>query len=1009
MVALSLGAIACGPAAESSAENPGGSGATGDKGYESHPVVPGDTTPESSAPTPVQSGQPTRVSLSDGTTLTFPALKTKTGDGPVTNVVLGRETNDIDLGAQDQQSTGSMRVVTFDSFDPVARGLIAANVAPVLTIPAKELGAIDHGTINVARVADLVENGQVVQTVSFLPATWDEAGNLLVRDYMFPDSIAADLELAAGGGVKTATRKPAPAGYVPRPRRITYVAGTFQGSANWARGPQLVRMVPVAEVPEKRQPVDRLPGDKRQLVANRCFHTAVVLVHGHNEEEGVGFSGASVEEPWRVSYKRDVWTHLYEQALNGSSSDCVRYYEFVYPSYRAIFTPQNGRERLDEAFSRQIAQELKPQLDAKMPIQLMIVAHSMGGLVARAGVQLLSPPLQSSLSEVVTWGTPHLGSPLVSLRYLFAAVPGYDARSGLVSVGLDNVDNTLYSLRRAVAEVQVDSPGTRDLRWSPSATTTPRDLAFDKIFELSVDQVGKDQFFDLVNGPWLYNQNLQKLNGEDIYRNAERYVALFGVTSKRAKVTFPLSNWFRPRIEPPSDIAIGATAISWLVNNPTELYAGVPQSSGDGASSVASLAGAGVVQLSRALNAGDIDHEEYFGAPTAPGQFRTRPLALGQADLTWRQHRFGDCPPFRADLEDDTWNSSNRWTFNGDVYWPGTTTPGALVKAGAGIKMRIAPAGSFLNVQEFVVTPEGRLSGWVDPKTAPEDVFMQSNNLLSTITFVDGTEASVEHSPDHGCVTAETEVAMVDGARIPISQLHRGDMVLAYDDKAPGGRTQAKVQRVLRHHGSYPIHRLSVAGVGDGSANLEVTGNHPVLTVAGGYLPVDSLQAGDQIYVFDPREERVVPRPIAAIVRDVSKRGIVYNLKTSRGQYIASEVVVHNKCVAAGSPVDTPAGPRPVETLVPGDAVWTLRDGVRIRTTVTHAYTKTTALPWLPGRVLSGRAMVTDNHPLVRADGSTLLAGNSGLPAARITGPVYDLGTADGTYLVDGVLVRGGE
>jgi hypothetical protein len=181
-----------------------------------------------------------------------------------------------------------------------------------------------------------------------------------------------------------------------------------------------------------------------------------------------------------------------------------------------------------------------------------------------------------------------------------------------------------------------------------------------------------------------------------------------------------------------------------------------------------------------------------------------------------------------------------------------------------------------------------------------------------------------------------------------------------------------------------------------------------VLVAGDRWVTVDALQPGDVIHVFNPRSGRAEPRTIGAIVRDESRSAVVYNLKTSAAHYFANGVLVHNKCLAVGSLVDTPAGPRPVESLRVGELVYGSRAGRRVRAAITHVYAKTTVLPYLPGRRISAKVTVTDNHRIF--DGTRFVrAGDTPYPAARIAGAVYDLQTETGNYLADGVLMTAGD
>ena len=70
----------------------------------------------------------------------------------------------------------------------------------------------------------------------------------------------------------------------------------------------------------------------------------VVLVHGHNEEEKGGSTAPSTSEPWKVIYKQEVWTEFYKSFLAKKKDqlDCTAFYEFIYPTFRAAYSPVAG-------------------------------------------------------------------------------------------------------------------------------------------------------------------------------------------------------------------------------------------------------------------------------------------------------------------------------------------------------------------------------------------------------------------------------------------------------------------------------------------------------------------------------------------------------------------------------------------------------------------------------------------------------------------------------------------
>ena len=229
-------------------------------------------------------------------------------------------------------------------------------------------------------------------------------------------------------------------------------------------------------------------------------------------------------------------------------------------------------------------------------------------------------------------------------------------------------------------------------------------------------------------------------------------------------------------------------------------------------------------------------------------------------------------------------------------------------------------------------------------------------------------------------------------------------MIVAYDVKNRQV-TEAKIEKVLRHNSTkYILHEVKTSGNHD----LLVTGNHPVLTKARSWQEVDQLHPGDVIYIFNAQTKLLEETTIKAIIRDQSEKNVVYNLKTSQGNYLANDIVVHNKCVKSGAPIDTPSGIRAIETIKAGDTVWGQRNGIATPVRVTNVYTKRTVLSSLPGKQLSKNIAVTDNH-LIFIDGKFIKASESAYPATAISGPVYDLQTEEGNYVSGGILMKAGE
>jgi len=558
-------------------------------------AAPGDTTPETAQG--VTSATPTTITLSDGTQVRLPPSASQV------QVTLARADNTIQLSDQPAlRTSGAMRTL---EFDPAA---IDENFVPVLTIPAGELGELDPVTVNVARVGDIQLEGETLHDqVMFLPITRDPDGNLAVVDTM-----TASLANLAGARQQTGGAKMAALRTTAGKTTVQYSLMTFQEHLEWALDPRLVRMIPDATQKGYRRPAD-LKKDKELL--QKPVTNIIVLVHGHNEYEKDGSSAPTAEEPWEIEYKWDVWIEFYRAFLEsrGDQVECTAFYEFIYPTYRPAYSPLQGGQV--DTLGNTLAQALRygapnddyqlfKMIKADMPANLYITAHSMGGLVSREAVRQFDGWLEKNFQQLVTWGSPHRGSPLITLGYLLHG-PYMKTGGGKLTTALNliltvegPVLNMLYD-----SLLQLDTPGERDLRWDRASS-----LRFNEWFavnEWAIPTGQTAEYYDLDKGDYLYNDNLHALAQGDAKAYGDRYTFLYGVTSKRL-------------VGESYDVSLGGTAIgaSLMFALMRDSEAPAPVLGGrigdsDGAVPLTSMAGLTIAEQ-HSKNIGDFDHEEYY-------------------------------------------------------------------------------------------------------------------------------------------------------------------------------------------------------------------------------------------------------------------------------------------------------------------------------------------------------------------------------------------------------------
>lgn len=249
------------------------------------------------------------------------------------------------------------------------------------------------------------------------------------------------------------------------------------------------------------------------------------------------------------------------------------------------------------------------------------------------------------------------------------------------------------------------------------------------------------------------------------------------------------------------------------------------------------------------------------------------------------------------------------------------------------------------------------------------------------------------------CFPGETAIDTPAGSR-PIAQLRVGDEVWGYDQ----GLAQRIVSVVtaLHRHEAQPLGVLET----ESGQVLHLTSEHPVFSVEHGrYVPAAEFESGMEMLVaalplgaadgLSPSHGQIALLPTAARggFMETARVAPVFNLTVAGTRnYFASGVLVHNKspcepwmcgggcpcqhtggnmplieaCFGPGTPIDTPAGPRAIEALTVGDAVWAFDHLTEQRVigsvTATHHHG-----PGPVGRLRSSDGLdlhVTGNHPV---------------------------------------------
>lgn len=700
------------------------------------PVRPADAVVSEVAES--ASGEPVSVLLADGSVASLPAQDAGFAAQLEREAGLDADTAAVIASRPGLQATGSARgLYVVGMGDP-------SDLKPSIALPAGEAAGLDPDTLSVLRIGPVVVNGEMVfDHEALLPVTLAADGSISFVDPFFRDGLFPSSVVSPSGSRARALAARRSAGAEPTEwiGGARYQLVTYQADLNWSREPQLVRMIPDASRAASgwRRPATDA---ERAALARQSLCHVVLLVHGHNEEEQGGNAASTDVAPWMQSYKRRVWDLFYQQALGVDLSGrplyptaCTAFYEFIYPSYRPIYSPVSDkggglRETLGESLGRLIGSEWQrdPQLAAlvanDMPLRIVVVGHSQGGLVARAGLRFTPEPIKRRVERLVTWGTPHHGASLYSLR--FAMQRGHDLVIDGYRLPLQNV------VQSKIAAQALDTPGTRDLRLEARY----RDRIDLRALMPRLSQADEDALY-----PHVFSRNLEEFNNNVGTREVDPgpiYAFLTGTKVGSATLEHEQTTgawWAQFRRQQyvrfqhqASGTEKGATLDRLLLRSAFR--------ASDGAVPLFSQQGAGLDGPERE-NLGDIDHEEFYGSE--PPNCQAASLSKGRltAERTLGKARLGDldnaCPSLQglaSTLDGGT------LTLRGSIQVPRLSrTPERIGSMVAGIHARAGSRdGPVIDALALRSDARGGISASAPASTVPGGL------VVVVVTFKDGSE-----------------------------------------------------------------------------------------------------------------------------------------------------------------------------------------------------------------------------------------------------------------------------
>lgn len=272
-----------------------------------------------------------------------------------------------------------------------------------------------------------------------------------------------------------------------------------------------------------------------------------------------------------------------------------------------------------------------------------------------------------------------------------------------------------------------------------------------------------------------------------------------------------------------------------------------------------------------------------------------------------------------------------------------------------------------------------------------------------TLTVKDGLITGFSSVP-FSCFISGTSILMADGILKNIEDVQVGDFVKGYDESSGIVKDVEvlKLEQPVRDH--YIIVEF------DDESQLGFTDEHPVYVPSKGWASINPEATKKErkdlrVVQLELGDEVLTPSGTKQIIGWMRVNGNVqtYNLErvAETENFFAGGVLAHNKCLIAGTLINTPSGQIRIEDLKIGDVVFGFDDGGMVVSEIVNTYKKE-MLDKIDGVVLPNGSIVTHNH-IVEYNGNFVEAGKTMYQKIKIDAAVYDIRTKSGNYFINGI------
>ena len=144
-----------------------------------------------------------------------------------------------------------------------------------------------------------------------------------------------------------------------------------------------------------------------------------------------------------------------------------------------------------------------------------------------------------------------------------------------------------------------------------------------------------------------------------------------------------------------------------------------------------------------------------------------------------------------------------------------------------------------------------------------------------------------------GCLEKGTKISLSNNNDINIEDVKVGDILIAYNEETNSIDTTTVTKTYIHKENVFDCMEIFLQ-INDSIIKIGTTSNHPFFSQSKGIINAGSIKIDDKLIYIDKSNKIIYPK-VQKIQKLKEKYNTVYNIETTKHNYFANGILVHNK------------------------------------------------------------------------------------------------------------------